>query len=335
MTWDGALREALQALAQREGATLFMTLLAAFTVLLSRYSGQTDVVVGTPVANRPRPELEGLIGFFVNTLALRTDLSGEPSFVEVLRRVKETCLGGFAHQELPFERLVEELQPERDVRYHPVYQVMFVLQNAPVAAIDLPGVQLVPLPMASETAKFDLTLSVEESGDGLAATLEYSTELFEPALAERMLDHLQVLLREIVAAPERAVTRYRLMTAAERALVVETWNTPGERGTDAAGPRAGGGTGGETSRRRGGRARRDARDLRRAERAREPAGALPARPRAWGPTCWWRSRSTARSTWWWRCWPCGRRAAPTCRWTRATRRPASRRCCGLRRPRCW
>ena len=195
-----------------------MTLLAAFTVLLSRYSGQTDVVVGTPVANRPRPELEGLIGFFVNTLALRTDLSGEPSFVEVLRRVKETCLGGYAHQELPFERLVEALQPERDVRYHPVYQVMFVLQNAPVAAHrSAAACSWCRCRWRATTSKFDLTLSVEESGDGLAATLEYSTELFEPALAEPMLAHFGALLPQASwRRRKRATAALPLLPAEER-----------------------------------------------------------------------------------------------------------------------
>ncbi len=232
VTWGRELLGSLKALAKREDATLFMVLLAAFQVLVSRYSGQTDVVVGTPVANRSRPELEELIGFFVNTLAMRTDLSGEPSFVEALRRVKEACLGGYAHQELPFERLVEELSPERDLRYHPVYQVMFVLQNAPVGAVELPGLRLEPMQVASETSKLDLTLSMEESAQGLTATLEYSTELYADELAGRMLEHLEVLLQEIVAAPERVVTRYRLMSAAERERVVETWNA--RSSTDAA-----------------------------------------------------------------------------------------------------
>jgi amino acid adenylation domain-containing protein len=222
--WDGALREAVQALAQREGATLFMVLLAAFQVLLARYSGQPDVVVGTPVANRPRPELEGLIGLFVNTVALRTQVARGTRFVALLRQVKETCLGAYAHQEVPFERLVEALQPGRDVRYPPVYQVLFALQNTPVGTVALGEVTLTPVAVASETAKFDLTLSVEEQGGALEATLEYSTALFSAAAAERMLPHLETLLRGIVADPAEDVWRYDVLPAAERALVVEGWN---------------------------------------------------------------------------------------------------------------
>jgi len=223
-TLDRARVDAIQQLARREDATLFMVLVAAFQIVLARYSGQTDIVVGTPVANRPRPELEALIGLFVNTLALRTDLAGDPTFRAVLGQVKETCLGAFAHQDLPFDRLVAELRPERDPRHHPVYQVMLVLQNAPAAAVDLPGLTLRPLPAHGATAKLDLLLSIEDGPAGLTATLEYDRHLFTAPFAQRMLEHLDVLLGAVAADPDRPITRYPLMSADERALVVHGWN---------------------------------------------------------------------------------------------------------------
>jgi hypothetical protein len=149
------LRDSLNSLSRREGATLFMTLLAAFQVLLARYSGQEDIAVGTPIANRNRTEIEGLIGFFVNTLVMRADLSGDPSFTELLAQVRETALGSYAHQDLPFERLVEELRPERDLSRTPLFQVMFAFQNAPAAPVELPGVKVAPLGTEQRVSKFD------------------------------------------------------------------------------------------------------------------------------------------------------------------------------------
>ena len=196
--------EALKALSQREGVTLFMTLLAAFQILLHRYTGQDDILVGSPIAGRTRTELEGLIGFFVNTLVLRTDLSGNPTFRELLGRVREVALGAYAHQDLPFEKLVEELQPERSLSHSPLFQVMFILQNAPRQTLALPGLTLRRLEVDSGTAKFDLTLSMTESADGLRAVWEYNTDLFEAATHRRLQGHFQTLLEGIVTDPRAA-----------------------------------------------------------------------------------------------------------------------------------
>ena len=166
LTFDlpAPLTQALKELSRREGATLFMTLLAAFQVLLHRYSGQEDIAVGTPIAGRGRTELEGLIGFFVNTLVLRSNLAGNPAFTELLARVRETALGAYTHQDLPFEKLVEELSPSRDISRNPLFQVMFVLQNAPDAELALRGVQASRLPLAGHSAKFDLTADYARDG---------------------------------------------------------------------------------------------------------------------------------------------------------------------------
>ena len=159
--------EELRALSRREGVTLYMTLLAGLQTLLARYTGQEDISKGTPIANRRRGELENLIGFFVNTLVLRTDLSGNPTFHELVQRVKETALGAYAHQDVPFEMLVESFQPERSMSYTPLFQVLFVLQNAPQEKLELSGLTVELLDIDSGTAKFDLMLSLEESEDGL------------------------------------------------------------------------------------------------------------------------------------------------------------------------
>ena len=164
------LSESLKALSQREGVTLFMTLVGAFQTLLYRYTNQDDIIVGSPIAGRNRVETEGLIGFFVNTLMLRTDLSDNPTFRELLGRVREVCLGAYAHQALPFEKLVEELQPERDLSRNPLFQVMFVLQNAPTRALAR------GLNVNSGTSMFDLTLSMGDTEQGLAGSLEYNTD---------------------------------------------------------------------------------------------------------------------------------------------------------------
>ncbi len=206
------------------GATLFMTLLGAFAALLFRHSGQTDLCVGTPVANRRRVELEGLIGFFVNTLVMRADLSGDPSFVELLRRVRAQALGAQANQDLPFERLVEELQPERDMSRSPLFQAMFILQNAPSRAPGLAGLRIDAFAMESGTSKFDLTLQASESEDGLLFSLEYATALFDAATIERMARRFQLLLEGIAAAPERRLSELPLLPEDElRRLLVE-WN---------------------------------------------------------------------------------------------------------------
>jgi amino acid adenylation domain-containing protein len=218
------LTDALKALSRQEGVTLYMTLLAAFKVLLHRYAGQDDIVVGSPIANRNRPEIEGLIGFFVNTLVLRTDLAGNPTFRELMARVREVALGAYAHQDLPFEKLVEELHPERDPSRTPLFQVMFVLQNTPGPALELAHLNLSPVAMENRTAKFDLTLSMREQGDRLRGTLNYNTALFDGATMKRLVGHLQVLLESIAADPEQRLSEVSILTAAERRQLLVEWN---------------------------------------------------------------------------------------------------------------
>jgi aspartate racemase len=201
-----------------------MTLLAAFQTLLYRYTGQEDIIVGTPIAGRNQVEAEGLIGFFVNTLALRTYLSGNPSFQELLGRVREVALGAYAHQDLPFEKLVEELQPERDRSRTPLFQVMFVLQNTPTSALELPGLTVNSLNIDSGTAKFDLTLFMIETAQGLRASLEYNTDLFNVATITRMLGNFQTLLEGIVANPQQRLSDLPLLTAAEQHQLLVEWN---------------------------------------------------------------------------------------------------------------
>ncbi|XXY48792.1 amino acid adenylation domain-containing protein [Sorangium sp. So ce269] len=214
------LAQALRALSLRENATLFMTLLAAFQALLGRYSRQSDVVVGSPVANRTRAEVEGLIGFFVNTLALRADLSGDPPFVELLRQVRDTALGAYAHQALPFERIVDALGVPRDLSRTPVFQVMFTLQNAPVHEMRLAGLSLREEEISTRTAKFDLDLTLREVDGALVGTLEYSADLFDAATVERMAGHLRALLEGVVAAPGTRLSGLPLLTAVERRQIV-------------------------------------------------------------------------------------------------------------------
>jgi amino acid adenylation domain-containing protein len=219
-----SLTEKLKALSQQEGVTLFMTLLAAFAILLARWSGQSQVVVGTPVAERGHRELEELIGFFVNTLALRVDLSGNPSVRELLARVREVALQGYAHQDLPFEKLVEVLTPERHLSHTPLFQVMLILQNTERPRLTLPGVTLQPFFVESGGARFDLTLSLDETEQGLAGVLEYSTDLFEPETMQRLVGHLQTLLEAIVQEPEQHVAELPLLTASECRQLLLDWN---------------------------------------------------------------------------------------------------------------
>ncbi|HEX8276905.1 MAG TPA: amino acid adenylation domain-containing protein [Longimicrobiaceae bacterium] len=214
----------LRALATAEGATLFMLLLAAWQTLLLRYTGQDDLVVGTPIANRTRKEIEPLIGFFVNTLVLRGDLSGDPPFRELLRRVRETTLGAYAHQDLPFERLVEELQPERDLSRNPLFQVLFALQNAPEEHLELAGLKLTWQWVDSTTAKFDLMLWTHEERGEIVLLLEYATDLFRASTVERMRDHLVTLLDGILAAPDAPLSALPLLAPAERRRILGEWN---------------------------------------------------------------------------------------------------------------
>jgi amino acid adenylation domain-containing protein len=214
----------LKALSRQEGVTLFMTLLAAFKILLHYYTSQDDIIIGTPIANRNRLETEGLIGFFVNTLVLRTDLSGNPDFRELLRRVREVSLAAYAHQDLPFERLVEELHPARDLSRNPLFQVMFVLQNGRQGTVELPGLNLSPVEVDRGTTHFDLTLHIADTQDELIASLAYNTDLFETESIDRMLRHFQILLETVCGSPGRRLSELSLLTEAERQQVLVEWN---------------------------------------------------------------------------------------------------------------
>ncbi|HEX6047361.1 MAG TPA: amino acid adenylation domain-containing protein [Pyrinomonadaceae bacterium] len=227
LTLSPALTTGLKGVAQREGATLFMTLLAAFQTLLSRYSGQDDIVVGTPIAGRNHAETENLIGFFINTLVLRTDLSRNPCFTELLRRVREVALGAYAHQEVPFEKLVEELQPERDMSRSPLFQVMMILQNTPLADVmKLDGLEATREGGESGTAKFDLMLSVSETSDGQLHTLwEYNTDLFRSQTIARMMDHFEVLLNSVVNNAEQRLSELKLLRDEEQQRILVDWNS--------------------------------------------------------------------------------------------------------------
>ncbi|MBG1270576.1 non-ribosomal peptide synthetase, partial [Nostoc sp. WHI] len=218
------LTSALNHLSRKQGVTLFMTLLAAFDTLLYRYTGQADILVGSPIANRNYSEIEGLIGFFVNTLVLRTDLSGNPSFEELLKRVREMTLAAYAHQDLPFEGLVEVLQPERNLSHTPVLQVMFVLDNTPMSEMTLPELTLSSLILENQTAKFDLTLTLESTADGLIGSWEYNTDLFGAATISRMTGHFQTLLSGIVAHPEQPISQLPLLTVSEQEQLLFEWN---------------------------------------------------------------------------------------------------------------
>ena len=219
-----ALSEAIKMLSHREGVTLFMTLLAAFKTLLYRYTGQDDIIVGSPIANRNRPEIENLIGFFVNTLVLRTNISDNLSFEELLGRVRKVAIEAYVHQDLPFEKLVEELQPSRDLSYNPLFQVMFVLQNPSGSTCYLPDLTLQTLEVDSQTAKFDLFLSMMDTEQGLIGALEYNTDLFNADAITRMLGHFQTLLEGIVAAPDQCLSNLPLLTPTERLTLLVSWN---------------------------------------------------------------------------------------------------------------
>jgi len=223
LSFSPDLTRNLKELSQQRGVTLFMTLLAAFSALLHRYTGQHNVIVGTPVANRNRKETEGLIGCFVNTLVLRTDFSGDPSFEELLLRVRKAAIGAYANQDLPFERLVEELQPERDLSRNPLCDVFFVFQNTPMPSLELAGLDLAPMQVDNATAKLDLTLSLSEEADRLTGYLEYSADLFNAATIKRMTGHLNILLEGLATNPQQPVSALSLLTATERRQLIG-WN---------------------------------------------------------------------------------------------------------------
>ncbi|HEV2762709.1 MAG TPA: amino acid adenylation domain-containing protein, partial [Pyrinomonadaceae bacterium] len=217
------------ALARRRGATLFMLLLSGFAALLARYSGSRDIITGTAIAGRPLAELELLVGLFANTLALRSDLTGRPSFDKLLARTREVCLGAYAHHHLPFEKLVEELQPERDLSRSPLFQVMLLLQNMPAAeARPAEGLELRPVGGEAGTAKMDLLLTLREVGGVLTGQMEYSTDLFDEATVLRMLGHLGRLVESAVSEPGRGVWELELLSEAERRQLLGAWGRGSE-----------------------------------------------------------------------------------------------------------
>jgi amino acid adenylation domain-containing protein len=219
-----ALTAAINELSNQSGVTPFMTLLAAFQVLLSRYCGQEDIVIGSPIANRSRTELESLIGFFVNTLVLRSDLSGNQTFRELLARVREVCLGAYAHQDVPFEKLVQELQPERDQSRNPLFQIMFVLQNAPRPITDVQGLRIEAVERENARSQFDLSLFLREREGRYIGYFQYSTDLFDASTIERMAGHFVTLLEGIVADSDQPISTLPLLSNAERHRLLVEWN---------------------------------------------------------------------------------------------------------------
>jgi amino acid adenylation domain-containing protein len=219
-----SLSQEVEQLAQEEGATLFMCLLAAFSVVLAHYTGQEDLAVGTPVAYRPFPELEGVVGCFMNTLVLRTRVERGGSYRELLRQVKQTAAQAYAHQDIPFERLVHELQPERDLSRNPLFQVMFSLQNVSSEAIYLPDLEVVPLQAERKTAKFDLTIHVLQDDEGLRCEVEYCTDLFRQETIERFISHWLNILKEVVHNPDRPIWLSKPLSAAEEIEQIQYGN---------------------------------------------------------------------------------------------------------------
>jgi len=218
------LLESLRGLTYKESSTIFMAVLAAFKVLLHRYSNQPEITLGTPVAGRTQPETESLIGFFVNTLVLRTIVAGDPRFTEFLRQVREVSLGAYAHQELPFEKLVEELHPGREQGRSPLFQVMFALEDTVLPQLEFAGLQVSPVEIESPTAKFDLLASIRESSQGLHVSFQYNSDLFEDATIERMMGYFLQLLRGAGAEPRQHISEIPLLTEEERRQVTVEWN---------------------------------------------------------------------------------------------------------------
>jgi amino acid adenylation domain-containing protein len=218
-----SLSKKIKQLSQKQGATLFMTLLAAFNTLLYRYTSQDDIIVGSPIANRNNTQVESLIGCFVNTLVLRTNVDGNPSFQELIERVRKVAIDAYIHQDLPFEKLVE-LQPNRDLSYHPLFQVMFVLQDSQLSNVNCPSLNWKTVELDSGTAKFDIFLSMIDSEQGLMGTLEYNTDLFNPDTVIRMVEHFQTLLQAIVLHPNECISRLPLLTPAQRQTLFVEWN---------------------------------------------------------------------------------------------------------------
>lgn len=221
---SGKLSEQIRSLSQQEGCTLFMTLLTVFNILLYRYTGQEAIIVGSPFANRNRTQIEYLIGFFVNTIALRTDLSENPSFRELLRRVKETTLGAQAHQDVPFEQIVAEIHPEREANRQVLFQVMFAFQNAQDRGLELPGLMLTPLEIHPEISMFDMTFEIYDTEAGFSGLAEYNTDLFDPSTIIRMINHFETLLEGIIAHPEQRLSELPLLSETEWHQILMEWN---------------------------------------------------------------------------------------------------------------
>ncbi|MEK6283643.1 MAG: amino acid adenylation domain-containing protein [Acidobacteriota bacterium] len=230
---DESLTEALIKLSQRENVTLFMTLLAVFQTLLYRYTRQADILVGTPIAGRNRIETEKLIGFFADTLVLRTRITGNLTFRELLGRVREVALGAYSHQDLPFEKLVEMLQPERNLGRNPIFQVLFALHNTPVQPLELPGLVWTPMKVNIPKARFDLALDLRETANGIAGACEYNADLFDAATITGLLSHYRTLLESVVVNPEERVSYLPLLTDSERRKMLLEWNSaPREHSND-------------------------------------------------------------------------------------------------------
>ncbi|MCK5055788.1 MAG: non-ribosomal peptide synthetase, partial [Candidatus Aminicenantes bacterium] len=221
---DAVITQKLERLSKQTGSTLFMTLLAAFAALIFRYSSQEDIAIGTPIALRDRREIETLIGFFVNTLVLRIDLSGKPTFLKLLRRVRRVALEAYKYKELPFELIVEELQPDRNLSCSPLFQVMFILQNVPIEKLELPGVTIDIMKREIHTTKFDLTLSMTNTEAGLMAELKYSSDLFDVTTITRLAEHFQILLKAIAGTPGQQVSELPLLTKSEKNRLLVEWN---------------------------------------------------------------------------------------------------------------
>ncbi|TKH92117.1 condensation domain-containing protein, partial [Bacillus cereus] len=217
------LAEKVRNLSQQEGATEFMTLLAVFKTLIYRYTGQEDILVGSPIANRNYEEIENLIGFFVNTLVIRTPINGNMKFRELLANIREESLESYSHQDFPFEKLVEVLQPNRDMSTSPIFQVMFVLQNASMKNLEMSGIKIEQLEIHSGTSKFDLTLSMMEEETILSGSIEYNTELFNQDTIEKMIEHFTLLLEGIVENPNQCLSELPLLTDHEQQMLLE-WN---------------------------------------------------------------------------------------------------------------
>src|SRR6185369_7870074 len=222
--FPSTLTTALEQVGQREGVTLFMTMLAGWQALLSRYTGQSDIVVGSPIANRQRAEIEPLIGFLVNTLVMRTDLSECRSGRDLLHKVREVCLGAYAHQDVPFEILVEELGVERAMSHTPLFQVMMVLQNAPSEVMEWPGISVSGVEVEHRIAKFNLTLVIEDRAGELKGLIEYNTDLYDRETIERMAGHYQRLLQGLAENVEQQIGELPLLSDEEQQQLLVTWN---------------------------------------------------------------------------------------------------------------